>query len=271
MTRPLVAVDIDKFICLYINLGIVYLQNFQGIAIVSDCIYLEESVMIKNKRILVFAPHNDDEVLGVGGTMAILSRTNELFVCEITSSKVHEALQRIRREAKKAHDLLGVKEAFFLDLPVVGVKDVNQREVNKKFDDVVSHVKPHIVFLPHEGDIHTDHMATANAAMVALRPLPNPQLMAILSYETLSETEWNTPNPKNTFTPTVWFDIKAGIEIKKQAMMCYESQIRDYPHPRSIRAINALAEYRGSTIGVEYAECFMLLRGTVKMNNDIEG
>lgn len=216
---------------------------------------------MNNKRILVFAPHNDDEVLGVGGTMAIMSKSNELFVCEVTSSKVPESLQRLRGEAKKAHSLLGVKETFFLDLPVVGIKGVNQREVNKKFDDVVAAVKPHIVFIPHEGDLHTDHIETANAAMVALRPANNPQLEAILSYETLSETEWNTPNLKNVFTPNIWVDITHGIEAKKNAMLCYESQLREYPHPRSIRAIFALAQYRGSNIGVNYAESFMLLRG----------
>ncbi len=220
--------------------------------------------MLDNKRILVFAPHNDDEVLGVGGTMAKLSKSNDVFVCEVTSSKVPESLQRLRSEAQKAHSLLGVKETFFLDLPVVGIRGANQREVNKKFYDVVAAIKPHIVFIPHEGDLHTDHVETANAAMVALRPLTNPQLMAIFSYETLSETEWNTPNVKNIFAPNMWVDITHGIETKKNAMLCYESQLREYPHPRSIRAIFALAEYRGSTIGVDYAESFMVLRGVLR-------
>lgn len=219
---------------------------------------------MKDRRILVFAPHNDDEVLGVGGTIAKMSKLNEVFVCEVTSSKSPESLQRLRSEAKKAHTLLGVKEAFFLDLPVVGIRESTQREVNKKFSDVVLAVKPHIVFIPHEGDMHTDHIETSNAAMVALRPLINPQLEAILSYETLSETGWNTPNVKNTFTPNMWVDITQSIETKKNAMLCYQSQLREYPHPRSIRAIYALAEYRGSTVGVEYAESFMLIRGVLR-------
>lgn len=220
--------------------------------------------MFNNKRILVFAPHNDDEVLGVGGTIAIMSKSNEVFVCEATTSKFSESLQRLRPEAKKAHSLLYVKETIFLDLPVVGIRGANQREVNKKFADVVTATKPHIVFIPHEGDLHTDHVETASAAMVALRPLYNQQLKAILSYETLSETEWNSPNPKNIFTPNMWVDITHSIETKKNAMRCYESQLREYPHPRSIRAIVALAEYRGSTIGVDYAESFMLLRGMIR-------
>ena len=155
---------------------------------------------------------------------------------------------------------MGVKKTYFLDLPVVGIRSMNQRDVTRKFSDVTGEIKPHIVFIPHEGDIHIDHQDTAHAAMVALRPPQNPQLCAILAYETLSETEWSTPNPKNFFIPNVWCDITDTIEIKKSAMLCYQSQIRDYPHPRSIRAIVALAEYRGSNVGFDYAESFMLIR-----------
>lgn len=216
---------------------------------------------IENKRILVIAPHNDDEVLGVGGTMAALSKKNELYVCEVTTSKSEESVKRLRSEAQKAHDLLGVKKTFFLDLPILGIRTEDQREVNKRFSNVIDEIKPNIVFIPHEGDIHIDHQDTANTAMVVLRPHENPTLSAILAYETLSETEWSTPNPKNVFMPNVWSDISDTIEVKKDAMLCYQSQIKDYPHPRSIRAIVALAQYRGSTIGVEYAESFMLIRG----------
>lgn len=216
---------------------------------------------IKNKRVLVIAPHNDDEVLGVGGTMAVLSKENDVYVCEVTTSKSAKSLKRMRPEAQKAHDLLGVKKTFFLDLPVLGIRTVDQRDVTMRFSNVINEIKPNIVFIPHEGDIHIDHQDTALAAMVVLRPPRNPQLSAILAYETLSETEWSTPNPKNMFMPNVWCDISDTIEVKKNAMLCYQSQIREYPHPRSIRAIEALAQYRGSTIGVEYAECFMLIRG----------
>lgn len=216
---------------------------------------------VKKKNILVFAPHNDDEVLGVGGTMAVLAKKNELYVCEVTTSMSKESLNKMRPEAQRAHNLLGVKKTFFLDLPVVGIRTIEQRDVTKRFSDVINEVKPNIVFIPHEGDIHIDHQDTAHAAMVALRPPQNPQLCAILAYETLSETEWNTPNPKNVFLPNIWCDISDTIEIKKNAMLCYQSQIRDYPHPRSIRAIVALAEYRGSTVGVNFAESFMLIRG----------
>ena len=96
--------------------------------------------------------------------------------------------------------------------------------------------------------------------MVALRPLENPQLKAIYTYETLSETEWNIPNAVNSFIPNVWSDITETYDLKMQAMKCFRSQLHHFPHPRSLEAMEALAKLRGSTVGVGYAESFMCVR-----------
>ena len=111
--------------------------------------------------------------------------------------------------------------------------------------------------------MHTDHGETANAAMVALRPIDNPQLKAIYAYETLSETEWNIPNTSNVFIPNVWSDITATFDKKIEAMKCFTTQIRDFPHPRSLEAIEALAKLRASTVGFGYAEAFSLIRNLI--------
>ncbi|WP_040956431.1 PIG-L deacetylase family protein [Virgibacillus sp. SK37] len=212
-------------------------------------------------RILVFAPHNDDEVLGVGGTMAKYAKEgHEVYVCEITAGNQKELLQG---EAKKAHELLGVKEAFFLDLPAVKLREVSNIEINSKISEVVQKVKPHVAFIPHKGDMHSDHGEVASSAMVALRPVSNPQLQAIYTYETLSETEWNIPTPDNAFVPNVWSDISDSIDVKLEAMKCYESQLREFPNPRSLEAIEALSKFRGSTICVRNAESFMLVRNLI--------
>ncbi|AIF44552.1 GlcNAc-PI de-N-acetylase [Virgibacillus sp. SK37] len=210
---------------------------------------------------LVFAPHNDDEVLGVGGTMAKYAKEgHEVYVCEITAGNQKELLQG---EAKKAHELLGVKEAFFLDLPAVKLREVSNIEINSKISEVVQKVKPHVAFIPHKGDMHSDHGEVASSAMVALRPVSNPQLQAIYTYETLSETEWNIPTPDNAFVPNVWSDISDSIDVKLEAMKCYESQLREFPNPRSLEAIEALSKFRGSTICVRNAESFMLVRNLI--------
>ncbi|KEF38871.1 putative LmbE-like protein [Schinkia azotoformans MEV2011] len=213
-------------------------------------------------RILVIAPHNDDEVLGVGGTMAKFAKMGyEVYVCEITSSPIPEKVDNIQKEALKAHNILGVKETIFLGLPVVGLKETPSADINSKILEVVDRIKPNIAFIPHKGDMHIDHGEVARSSMVALRPVNNPQLKAIYAYETLSETEWNTPSIDNAFIPNVWIDISNTIDIKLQAMECYQSQLKEFPNPRSLKAIRALAEFRGSTVCVNSAESFMLLRG----------
>lgn len=213
-------------------------------------------------RILVFAPHNDDEILGVGGTMAKYAQQgHEVFVCEVTSWLENmEVTNAIKKEALNAHDILGVKETIFLDFPVVYLKETPTHVKNQKFVDVVKEIRPEIAFIPHVGDMHIDHAETALAAMVALRPMGNPQLKAIYTYETLSETEWNIPNTANSYIPNVWSDISETFSQKIEAMRCFRSQLNDFPHPRSLEAIEALAKLRGSTIGVKYAESFMCVR-----------
>ena len=59
-------------------------------------------------RILVFAPHNDDEVLGVGGTIAKLtSFGHEVYVCEATFPlEMPDLVSMIKKEARNAHNAL---------------------------------------------------------------------------------------------------------------------------------------------------------------------
>ncbi len=212
-------------------------------------------------RILIFAPHNDDEVLGVGGTIAkYASLGHEVFVCEVTKSINEENLKMIRSEALKAHNVLGVKESIFLDFPVVRLREIPLVDINFKFSKIVQDIKPNIAFIPHKGDMHMDHMVVSHSAMVAMRPIGDINLNEIYAYETLSETVWNIPSVDNAFIPNTWSDITEFIDKKKEAMSCYKSQIKQAPHPRSNEIIDALAKLRGSTIGVPYAESFMLIR-----------
>jgi LmbE family N-acetylglucosaminyl deacetylase len=212
-------------------------------------------------KILIFAPHNDDEVLGAGGTLSrFADQGNDVFVCEVTSGENKVIVDKIKSEALKAHAIIGVKQTFFLDLPVVAINQVPVSEMNEKMLEIVKIVDPEIAFIPHKGDIHTDHVEVAKSAMVALRPVSAPNLKTIYAYETLSETEWNIPSVENVFIPNVWSDISNYLDIKLQAMNCYQTQIKEFPHPRSLEAIEALAKYRGSNICVKYAESFMLIR-----------
>lgn len=209
-------------------------------------------------NVLVFAPHNDDEILGVGGTIKRhINEGNDVYVCEVTSGLHYTLLQK---EAKKAHQFLGIKESFFLNLPVGKLRSMEQAELNAAMLNVVKQVQPEIAYVPFLGDMHMDHREVTESVMVALRPIGDYSIREIYMYETLSETGWNVPTYERAFNPNVWVDISDTIEDKLGAMECYQNQLLKYPHPRSKEAILSLAKYRGATVGIPFAESFMLVR-----------
>lgn len=216
-------------------------------------------------KVLVFAPHNDDEILGVGGTIARhISNRDEVYVCEVTASLVEERKFLLQNEALTAHNVLGVADTIFLNFTVVELPHEGVREFTGAIADVVKRIVPDVVYMPFYGDMHTDHAVVANAVMVAVRPLAAPSVKSVYMYETLSETGWNYPTADKTFIPNVFVDISDYFLKKADAMRAYQSQLKGYPHPRSIEALEALAKFRGSTIGVSMAEAFMCIREIVR-------
>lgn len=209
-------------------------------------------------RMLVIAPHNDDEVLGAGGTILKYVKVGwEVSVCEVTSGN---RIELIKQEAYEAHRIMGVSKSIFLEFPAVKLNEVAKAELNATLCKTIEEVKPSVVLIPHYGDMHLDHRIVTEASMVALRPPAAPFVKAIYAYETLSETEWNIPSVSNAFIPNMWVDISEEISLKQKAMAAYKSQVNDFPHPRSLEAIEKLAGYRGSTVGVNEAEAFMVYR-----------
>lgn len=212
-------------------------------------------------KILVFAPHNDDEVLGVGGTIAkYIEEGNEVYVCEVTCSTNEKSKEISQSQALRVHKHMGIAKTIFLNYPVVELNHVATRPYTEALAKVVQDIKPEIVFIPFYGDMHTDHYMVATGAMVALRPLAAPFVKTVLAYETLSETGWNFPIVDKAFIPNVYVDISNHINDKVAAMELYATQLMESPHPRSIDGLKALSKYRGGTIGVEYAEAFMCIR-----------
>lgn len=216
-------------------------------------------------NILVIAPHPDDEIIGVGGTIAKkVSEGHNVYVCIVT--KGCEPLfkqmfvEQGRSEAKKADKLLGVKETIFLDFPAVMLEKVPRYKLNEAIAQVIQELQPEEVYIPHRGDMQIDHQMVVDAAMVGLRPKYNYVVKRIYAYETLSETGWNIPNVVNEFIPTVYEDITETMEDKITAMKFFESQLAEFPNARSIEAIEALAKFRGATVNVKNAEAFSLIR-----------
>ena len=216
-------------------------------------------------RVLIIAPHPDDEIIGVGGTIAKRAKAgDEVYVCIVTKGKAPlfnlDFIEQGRRECREADAKLGVKETIFLDFPAVMLETIPRYELNGKVEAVVQNIKPEEVYIPHRGDMQIDHQMVVDAAMVAVRPRGDDYPKRVYAYETLSETGWNIPNVTNEFIPTVYENITDTYDAKMEAMSVFKSQLAPFPAARSVGAIEALAKFRGATVSVEAAEAFSLVR-----------
>lgn len=216
-------------------------------------------------RVLVFAPHPDDEVLGVGGTMAKrAAKGDDVYVCVVTKGTEplwkEAPVLRIQQQCREADKSLGAVNTQFLDFPAVMLETVPRYELNGKISEVIQEIKPDEVYIPHRGDMQLDHKMIVDACMVALRPKYKHVVKRIYAYETLSETGWDVPNTVNEFIPTVYEDISTTLEFKLEALKMFPSQVGEFPDPRSVEAIESLAKYRGATVGCKAAEAFYLIR-----------
>lgn len=216
-------------------------------------------------NILVIAPHPDDEVLGVGGTIAkMIANGNDVFVCIVTRGIKplfsDDFFKNAREETINCHKYLHIKKTFYLEFPAAMLEKIDRYKINDQIVNIINEVTPDIVFIPHHGDMQKDHQIVSEASLVALRPKYAHKVRKVYAYETLSETEWNIPHSSNTFIPNVYIDISEYLTSKIDAMSKYKSQLAEFPNPRSLEAIEALAKYRGSTICTNAAEAFMLVR-----------
>ena len=217
------------------------------------------------KKVLVVSPHPDDETLGVGGTIAKLSSLgHEIHVLTISGHLPplysRDDYEKTITESQKAFNILGIVSSEFLEIPATMIAERPVHELNSKILHTVRRLKPQMVFCPYP-DRHIDHRNVFDSVMVATRPIGVGTNIEILAaYETLSETHWNAPHIEPNFTPNWVIDISDHIETKLKALKCYESQISDFPGPRSIEATKALAKFRGTQAGFAYGEGMHIIR-----------
>ena len=216
-------------------------------------------------RVLVFSPHPDDDILGLGG---FLKKLNNLS-CKISVITISghlpplyskEVFPTTVKEAKRAHELVGVSDSEYWKIPATKIGDISIDEFNGKFENVIKDFKPSLVLCPFP-DRHIDHRLVFDAVMVATRPVgAGVNIKLLAAYETLSETHWNAPQIEANFVPNWVVDITNTIDVKKQALACFESQITPFPGPRSIEAVDALAKFRGTQAGFSYGEGLQIIR-----------
>jgi LmbE family N-acetylglucosaminyl deacetylase len=213
-----------------------------------------------DRRVLVIAAHPDDEVLGCGGTVALHSRAGAhvttVIVCEGESVRYGSNGPDLRACARRAADVLGVRDVRMLGLPDQGLDRLTLTQIVTPLEDIVREVDPSIIYSQHGGDINRDHQLLFKAVLVAARPIGR-SIDAIYAFDTASSTEWAYPE---TFTPDTWVEISSVLETKLAAMACYPSETRAYPHPRSLEALRYRAKAWGNRMCLDAAEVFMTVR-----------
>jgi N-acetylglucosamine malate deacetylase 1 len=217
-------------------------------------------------RVLVFAAHPDDEVLGMGGTIALHAGPwghQVRIVCVTDGSSTqyagNDALRQQKNdEARSAAAELGVGDYVHLDLPDMRLDTLAHVEVNEAVERHVLDFEPELVYTVFP-DVNRDHRALFDSVAVATRPTPTQVVRRVLAYAPTSSFEW-TPAAIGAFVPNWFVDISSTLEQKLAAFAHYETERREYPHPRSERALRAHAEFFGSASGCEFAEPFVLVR-----------
>lgn len=217
------------------------------------------------KQILVIAPHPDDEVLGCGGAIARHTDCgDDVHIAVVTRADPElypdDDEDAFRQEVQAAHRMLGVASTTYLDFPAPRLDTIPGHRLADAISQLIRQIQPHTVYLPHHGDIHADHQQVHQATLVAARPINGCSVRQLLCYETLSETEWSPPRADTVFTPTVFIDIEHYLTTKLKAMACYSTELKEFPHPRSLDALAALAKLRGASAGLIAAEAFAVVR-----------
>lgn len=221
-------------------------------------------------KILVIAAHPDDEILGVGATIAkhvqdgdnctalilgegMTSRYDKRDLADI--SKVEE----LHKDTFEAAQIIGYEKVYLENLPDNRFDSVNLLDIIKVVEKYIDKIKPDIIYTHYGGDLNVDHRKTYEAVLTASRPIGNYSVKEIYCFETVSSTEWNF-ECTNSFKPNYFVDITNTLDKKLESIKFYEGEMREFPHPRSIKNLISTAEKWGSVISVNYAEAFEVVR-----------
>ena len=222
-------------------------------------------------KILVVAAHPDDEILGCGATAARLVQEG----CDVYFAILGEGitsrhqergaadekqLSLLQEHAQEAGRVIGVREVLLHKLPDNRLDAVPLLEVVKLVEDLVARLKPQVVYTHHGGDLNVDHGVIHRAVLTATRPVAGQPVREVYAFEVPSSTEWAFQRLEPVFRPNVFVDVTHTLEKKITAMSCYRTESRQFPHPRSIEALRAIATRWGSVAGYGAAEAFELVR-----------
>jgi LmbE family N-acetylglucosaminyl deacetylase len=214
------------------------------------------------KSVLVIAAHPDDEVIGAGGAIAAHAAAGDsVYVAILTegaSVQFPGDVDKValkKRQAQEVAALLGARELFTADFPDQRLDVTPQLEVNRFVEGVARKVRPNVIYTHHFAELNADHRAAYEAAAVAARPFSLPSFERLLCYAVDTLTHAGHAAPRFNY----YFDIEATLELKLRAMRVYETELRDYPHPRSLEALRNAALSAGAAVGLRAAEAFEMV------------
>jgi LmbE family N-acetylglucosaminyl deacetylase len=216
-------------------------------------------------NVLVVASHPDDEILGAGATLAGHASRGDavhaVVLAEGASSRYSETMvQALQKAGLRAAEEIGFASIRFEGLPDQRLDTIPLIEITQGLEAILEEFDPEVVYTHFPGDVNVDHGVVARAVWTACRPYRFPRIRRLAAFETPSSTEWAWPLPDGVFSPTLFVDVSATIDAKLAAMECYSAELRDYPHPRSTRALRQRAEFWGSMVDRSAVEPFVILR-----------
>lgn len=221
--------------------------------------------------VLVIAAHPDDEILGVGATIARHIKNGDeayaLILGEGQTSRTEKreetdqsVVNSLHNDTIRASKIIGYKDVFFENFPDNRFDQVDLLDIVKAVEKYIAKIKPDIIYTHHAGDLNVDHVYTNRAVMTGTRPVNNYCVREIYCFETVSSTEWNFAYGDNAFCPDYFVNVDDTFESKIEAMKCYETELGEFPHPRSLENLEIVAKRWGSVIGLKYVEAFETMR-----------
>ncbi|PDY47159.1 PIG-L deacetylase family protein [Bacillus pseudomycoides] len=210
--------------------------------------------------VLVIGAHPDDELLGAGGTLKRLVENGYRVISIITALGRKEEAHHIQQLSRCANKVIGIEEVIFLKHANLELELIPLHQLTKEIEQLIQTYKPSKIFTHHYGDVNIDHLITFQAVLTATRPLPNQKPIELITFETVSSSEWNIHTNDKAFKSNYFVDITDQMDSKIAALKHYDVEMRDFPHPRSYEGVQYLGRVRGMTIGVQYAEAFEVVR-----------
>jgi len=221
-------------------------------------------------NVLVIGAHPDDECIGVGGTIAKHIEKGDSVFIVLFSAGLFKS--KLKTQANDMLNIFGInkKNLFWLNCESGNFSKEDHLKINSKLAQIISKIKPKVVYTHYYGDTHQDHPFVFQSTMVACRPNHIPRgtkskfvwtgVEKILCYEIQSSTNWSgrldTP-----FDPTEYNIIsEKNLQTKLNAYACYKDEVRPDRHPRSLDSLVILAKFRGNSVGHNFAEAFMVVR-----------